>query len=300
MDVIIDNVSKASGEDIFLDGISLKATRGNVVGILGPVQAGKSLLIQSLVGIAKPDSGAITFDEKPLNGKIRNRIGYLPEKRGIYQKQRLIDVLIYFGRLKNLSLKKAKIEAIRLIDRHGIIDSMEKAVSQVSREVQEKLQIIISIIHDPDVLILDEPFRGLHPLNQDMLRKMIYRFREEEKTIIIATSQFNEAEKICDEILFLKEGKTILKGNLDKLRKKFQAHLISVESDDNLAPLKSIKGVKRIFIDKQSAKLFVDSHIPKNEVIQKIISSVNVSRIEINRPNLDDIFYVVIHSKDSD
>lgn len=299
MDIVIDNVTKTSREDILLDSVSFKACRGSVFGVLGPAQAGKSLLIQTLMGIAKPDSGAITFDEKPLNRKIRNRIGYLPEKRGIYQRQKLIDVLIYFGRLRNLSRKKAKIEAIRLLDRYGIIDSMEKAVAHVSMEVQEKLQILINIIHNPDVLILDEPFRGLHPLNQDMLRKMIYRLREEEKTIIISTGQFNEAEKLCDEVLFLDKGRMILKGNLDKLRQKFHAHMVSIESDDNLASLKSIKGVKRIFIDKQSAKLFVDSDLPRNEIIQKIISTINVSRIEINRPNLADIFYVVINGKDA-
>lgn len=299
MDIVVDKLSVRNEEENVLEEITFKARPGKVFGILGPPGAGKTILIQTILGFIRPEQGTVEFGGQAFSGKIRDRIGYLPEKRGIYQSQRLIDVLIYFGRLKNLSPKKARIEAIRLLDRFGMIEVMEKTLAPLSKELQEKLQILITIIHNPDTLVLEEPFRNLHPLNKDLLRKLVYRFREEEKTIIISTSQFSEAEKLCDDILFLNQGRMLLKGNLDKLRQNFQAHIISVEADDNLAALKEIKGVKRFFTDKQSAKLFVDYSLSPKETLQKIISTVNVNRIEISRPNLDDIFFVVLNKAEA-
>jgi ABC-2 type transport system ATP-binding protein len=298
MDIIVDKLTKKRKDQILLDNISFKASGGKVFGILGPKGAQKTVLIRTLMGITKPDSGTITFDGKPVNSKIRDKIGYLPERRGIFQRQKVIDVLIYFGRLKNLSSRKTQIEAIRLLDRYKMIDSMEKSIDHLSEELQEKLQILVTIIHNPEILILDEPFQRFYPLNQDVIRKLIYKFREEEKTVVISTYQFNEAEKLCDDILFINKGRIVLKGNLDKLREKFQSHLILVEADDNLGSLRRITGVKKIFIEKQSAKLFVDYKIPPKEILQNIISTINVSRIEITRPNLDDIFFDVINSEE--
>lgn len=298
MDIIVDKLTKRFEDQIQLDNISFKASRGKVFGILGPNGAKKTLLVRTIMEITKPDNGSITFDGKPINGKIRDKIGYLPEKRGIFQKQKVIDVLVYFGRLKNLSTKKAQIEAIRLLDRYKMINSMEKSVGHLNKELQERLQILVTIVHNPEILILDEPFEDFHPLNQDLIRKLIYRYREEEKTIIISTHQFNEAEKLCDDILFINNGRIVLKGNLDKLREKFQSHLILVEADNNLNSLKGIKGLRKFFIEKQSAKLFVDYRLQPSEILQQIISTVNVSRIEVSRPNLDDIFFDVINVKD--
>ena len=298
MDVIVDKLIKGLDDKFILDNISFKAARGKVFGLLGPVGSGKTTLLRIMIGIVRQDGGTITFDGKPLNWKIRDRIGYLPEKRGIFQKQPLIDVLTYFGRLKNLSPKKAQIEAIRLLDRFNMIDSMEKPIRMLSREMQERVQILVSILHEPEILILDEPFKDIHPLNQDVVRKLIYQFKEEEKTIIISTHQFKEAEKLCDDILFVNKGRIVLKGNLDTLRQKFQSHLILVEAEDNLGSLKSLTGVKKFFTEKQSARLFVDYKLSPQEVLSQIISKVNVSRIEIARPNLDDIFFDVINNGD--
>lgn len=299
MNISIDRLSVADGENKFLEEITFKARRGKVFGVLGPPAAGKTTLIHAILGFIHCEEGGVEFDGQPFSGKLRDRIGYLPERRGVYLNQRLIDVLVYFGRLKNLSPKKAKIEAIRLLDRFGMIDVMEKTVARLSKDLQEKLQILITIIHEPEALILDEPFQELHPLNRDLMRKLIYRFRDEEKTVVLSTNQFNEAEKLCDDVLLLNEGKQLLKGNLDKLRENFQAHIITVETDDNLTALKQIRGVKKFFPEKQSAKLFVDYSLPPQEILQKIISTVNVNKIEVSRPNLSDIFFVVLNKAEA-
>jgi ABC-2 type transport system ATP-binding protein len=294
MDIIVDKLSKIFENQILLDNISFKASRGKVFGILGPNGSKKTLLVRTIMDITKLETGSITFDGESIDSKIRSKIGYLPERRGIFQDQKVIDVLTYFGRLKNLSKKKVQIEAIRLLDRYKMIDSMEKTIGYLSKELQERIQILITIVHNPEILILDEPFEDFHSLNIDVIRKLIYHFREEEKTVIISTHQFNEAEKLCDDILFINKGRIILKGNLDKLREKFQSHLILIEADNNLNSLKKIKGVRKFFTEKQSAKLFVDYSLQPREILQEIISTVNVSRVEVSRPNLDDIFFDVI------
>ena len=296
MDIVVENVSLKSNNQISIKNVSFTAHTGKVLGILGPENAGKSTLLRMILNMIKSDSGKINLGGNPITLESRNKIGYLPEKRGIYQNKRVIDVLIYFGQLKNMPYKKANVEAIRLLDRFEMIEYMEDPVSRLSDNLQQKLLLLISILHDPKVLILDEPFLGLESLNQDMLQKLIFRFREEGKTVIVATRQLNKAEKVCDDILFLENGSTVLKGNLESIRGKFKVYIISVESDGNLRLLKNIQGVKKQYLEKQRAKLFVDEKIPAGEILQKIISKVNISFIEVNRPTLEDIYFEVIKS----
>ncbi|MFQ5583009.1 MAG: ABC transporter ATP-binding protein, partial [Calditrichia bacterium] len=283
MEIVVDKVNRKSNGEMILENISFKASPGNVVGILGPGESGKTSLLRILINILKPDSGSIKFDGKRINASVLNSIGYLPEERGLYQKKHVIEVMVYFGRLKNMPLKKAQVEAIRLLDRHEMIEYMDKPVGQLSRGLQQKLLFIIAILHDPQLLILDEPFRGIEPLSQDMLQKLIFRYRDESKTVIVATRQFNQAEKVCDEILFLNKGKTLLKGNLEKIQEKYPFHLIRVEADGDLRLLKEIPGVEKFYTEKQTAKLFVDEKIPPAEILDKIIGRVNVSSLEVNR-----------------
>jgi ABC-2 type transport system ATP-binding protein len=294
MNIAVENVSLTSDNQILINNVSFIAHTGKVLGILGPQNAGKSTLLRMILNMTKPDSGKIEFNGKQISTETKDSIGYLPEKRGIYQNKRVIDVLIYFGQLKNMPYKKANVEAIRLLDRLEMIEYMEESISNLNVSLQQKLLFIMSILHDPKVLILDEPFMELEPLNQDVLQKMIFRFREEGKTVILATRQLNKAEKVCDEVLFLENGNRVLKGNLESIREKFKLYIIGVESDGNLRLLKNIQGIKKCYFEKQHAKLFVDEKIQAGEVLQEIIGKVNISRVEVNRPTLEDIYSEVI------
>jgi ABC-2 type transport system ATP-binding protein len=297
MEVVVENISKSLDEEFIFQDISFHTSPGKVTGILGLQETGKTTLLRIILNIVRPDSGKVLFNDKQMNPHVRKVIGYLPQQRGIFQKQKLLQVLSYYGQLKNMSWKKAHVESIRLLDRFDMIEYLDSPVELLSPNLQQRLYLLVSILNNPQLLILDEPFLGMDPLNQNLLQKTINQFRGDGKNIIIATKQFNEAEKLCDDILFLYKGKIELNGSIEKVRDNFRAHLVIVETDNNLRILRNIKGVKKFLIEKQTAKLFVDDKIPQKEILQEIINTVNASKIEVKRPSLNDIFNDVIQNE---
>ncbi len=285
----VDLAKSFDGRQV-LDKFSCNIEPGSALGILGPSGSGKTTAIRLLLGVYKADGGEALFDEKQLDRKTRNVIGYLPQERGLYPQYPLIKVLVHFARLKGLARKKAHVEAVRLLDRFGMIEEMEVPVRDLSRDHLEKVQIMATIIHNPEILILDEPFTGFTDMNRSLVHKMVNRFKEDGKVIIIASEEMALAEPLCDEVVLLEHGKTILKGPVHQLKQKFQDNIILVEGPDNLNLLKKIQGVKKFIKEKQLVRLYVDNQIPAQRVLDIIIKSVNISRIEVAPCSLNDIF----------
>lgn len=297
MHVRVEDICKAYNGRVVIEDVSFDARAGFILGVLGPENAGKTTALRMLLNIVKPDTGLISYDDMPLSARIRDAIGYLPEERGLYQNDPLNKMLIHFARLKNLSRKKASVEAVRLMDRFNIIDKMDVPVLDLSPDVQQKVQMMCAIIHNPDLIILDEPFKGLSPNNVELMGKLLQRFKDEGKTVVLATSQLDEAEKICDQVLLLNNGRIVLQDNISKIHKKFQENLIKVQADDDLSSLKSIYGVKKFVQENQTARLYIDTKIPPQKILDVIIKSVNVSRVEVNRPTLNDIFLQLVNGQ---
>ncbi|RMF61775.1 MAG: ATP-binding cassette domain-containing protein [Calditrichaeota bacterium] len=289
MHIKIEHISKSFDGKLHIADVSFEARPGFISCLLGQKGAGKSTVLQMLLGILKPDEGYIAFDDKPLNSKILDKIGYLPEERGLYQEFTLNEILVYFARLKHIPRKKAQVEAVRLMDRFNLIDQMETPVCELSEEIQFRVLLLLSIIHNPDVIIFDEPFR-VRDDNLVLIRKLITRLREEGKTIILSTEQISEAELLADEITILHRGELILKGQKSALLERFKENIIIVEAEDNLQPLKNIPGVKRIVQEKQVARLYVDKQMLPQKVLEAIIRTVNVSRVEVHKPGLNEIY----------
>ncbi len=294
MDIVLKNVTKKFNDLPVVQNLSFKIQEGEVLGLLGPNGAGKTTTLRMLLDILRPDEGSITFGGEKINKHIRNRIGYLPEERGIYQKYKVLDVLIYFGRLKNLSKRKSHVEAVRLLDHFQMIDYLEEPVSHLSKGIQQKLQFLVSIIHNPQIIILDEPFWGLDPLNQEMLRNQIKSFKERGKVVLLSTHQLNEAETLCDYFVLIDHGKTVLQGTLDRIRKGFREQIIIIEAKNNLNKLRDIANIKKITIENSRATLHIDESAPVNKILQQIINTVKVTKISLNRPDLNDIFLQII------
>ncbi|MEJ2049050.1 MAG: ATP-binding cassette domain-containing protein, partial [Calditrichota bacterium] len=170
MEVSVEKITKEFQDREVIRELSMKLKPGKIVGLLGPNGAGKTTTLRMVLNIIQPDYGEILFDDHRINKKIRNKIGYLPEERGLYQKYSVIDVLRYFGRLKGLSARKSQVEAVRLLDRFQMIEYLEEPIGHLSKGTQQRLQFLVCFIHNPDFLILDEPFWGLDPINQEVLR----------------------------------------------------------------------------------------------------------------------------------
>ena len=293
MHIKAEGLGKALNGRQVLNNLSFDVKPGSALGILGPGGAGKTTAIRLLLGVHKPDEGQAYFEEKPLDRKVRNVIGYLPQERGLYPQYPLIKVLVHFAKLKGLPRKKAHVESVRLLDRFGMIDEMEVPIAELSQDHREKVQIMATIIHNPDILFLDEPFDGFTDLNRSLVHKMVNRFKEDGKTIILATTEMELAEPLCDEVVFLQHGNTVLKGPVGHLKQKFQDNIILVEGPDNLNLLKKIQGVKKFIKEKQLVRLYVDNQIPAQRVLDIIIKSVNISRIEVAPCSLYDIYLEV-------
>ncbi len=290
MHIKVENISKQISDRVIIEDLSFEARTGYILGILGAESSGKTPILRMVMDIIKPDKGKITFDDRPINMQIRNSIGYLPQERGIYIRYPLSRTLIYFARLKNLARKKAQVESVRLLDRFNLIEYMDTPVTHLPAEIQQKIELMITIIHNPDILILDEPFLGLDPVNQILVHKLIQRFRDEGKTIVLATADMQKAEDICDDIIFLKDGRVLLKGSHKKVHERFKENLILVEAKDNLQPLQKLPGVTRSVLEKQIARLFINNDVSQQQILDKIIRSVNITRVEVHRPTLEDIY----------
>jgi ABC-2 type transport system ATP-binding protein len=294
MRINIDKVSKVFKEKPVVDKLSFTVHPGRILGLLGPNGAGKTTTLRMILDILQPDEGKVTFDDKRMNKNIRNRIGYLPEERGLYQKYRVLDVLLYFGRLKNLSRRKSHVETVRLLDSFEMIDYMEEPIGHLSKGLQQILQFLVTLIHNPDILIMDEPMWGLDPINQEKIQQKIFSLRDDGKTILISTHQLTEAETMCDYFVLINHGKSVLQGSLEQIRKNFYQNMIVLETKRNPEVLKKISGIRKIVVQNSIVQLYLDGNTPARQIMQEIIQTIEISRIEIHRPSLHDIFFQTI------
>jgi ABC-2 type transport system ATP-binding protein len=298
MKIEIENVTKTFKNNPVVHDLSFSIKPGRIMGLLGPNGAGKTTTLRMILNILKPDRGSITFDNQTMNRRIRDQIGYLPEERGLYQKYAILDVLIYFGRLKNLSRRKSHVESVRLLDTFQMIDYIDEPIGHLSKGLQQKLQFLVSLIHNPDILIMDEPMWGLDPINQEMIKQKIIALRDEGKTILISTHQLAEAQTLCDHFVLINQGELLLKGSLEQIRKEFYQNMIVVETVRNPQALKNIPQVRKIDIRDKKAYIYLDGNSSVKEIMRDIINTIDVISMETHKPSLYDIFMQTVSSSE--
>jgi ABC-2 type transport system ATP-binding protein len=298
MDIEIKRIYKRFNSHPVVKDLSFSVKKGTIVGLLGPNGAGKTTTLRMILDILKADEGEISFDGQSMNRHIRNQIGYLPEERGLYQKYKVIDTLIYFGRLKNLTNRKSHVEAVRLLDQFKMIDYLEEPVGHLSKGTQQKLQFLVSLLHNPEVLILDEPFWGLDPLNQELVKQKIHSLRREGKTILVSTHLLADAEVMCDYFVLINRGRSVLQGSLEQIRKNFYQNMIVVETQKDPAELRKIGKIKDFEFDDSQIYLYLDGNTSVKAIMREIINKVDVTKIESHRPSLNDIFLQTIKGGD--
>lgn len=293
-----EGVSKSFAETKVIRDVSFSVEQGEIFGLLGPNGAGKTTLIRLLLDIIKPDSGDIRVLGGTLNSAVKDRIGYLPEERGLYRKTKLLDMLVYLAQLKNVPKKEAQANAEELLKSLELYEYRGKRVEELSKGMQQKIQFLSSIIHDPELVILDEPFSGLDPVSTKTVKAKILEYRSSGRTIILSTHMMEQAQKLCDRILMLNKGQQVLYGTVAGIRKEHGKNSLLVEfaGNGNLSIIREIPGIKRITEREGSVEIFPEEGISAQAVLQELIQKTEILRFEQMLPSLNDIFIETVES----
>jgi ABC-2 type transport system ATP-binding protein len=297
----LNDIGKSFEDIIALKNISFKVSPGQIFGLVGPNGAGKTTTLRIILDIIRPDNGQVLYNDLPRSKVKRSVFGYLPEERGLYQRSKVLDLLIYFGTLNRLSKHRASIEAIRLLDKFGIVDYTRRRIHELSKGVQQKIQFIAASLHDPEVVILDEPFTGLDPVNQMVLRDMINQFKDEGKIVILSSHNMPEVEKLSDTICLINQGRIILYGPMEKIKQKYTDDTFYIESDDDLSFMRDLEYIKIIEEHNRSFKFTTKADKSKNKnILGDILSRLNVKKFYRMEPTLNDIFIDLVQKDKSE
>ncbi len=289
-----ENLVKEFNQVVAVNDISFKIDEGKIFGLLGPNGAGKTTTIRMILNIIKPSSGKIIFDGQLINDEFFNIIGYLPEERGLYQKSRVMDVIMYFAELKNMDRSSALKQADYWLKKFEVSHYRTRKMQELSKGNQQKIQFICAIIHNPKLLILDEPFSGFDPINQQDVKDTIMSLVDSGKIIILSTHQMETAERLCSEIFLINKGKEVCSGSLGQLKKKFGGNNVKIEFDGDGSFMKDLSFVKNIDNYKNYAEVqLVDNFLPA-EFLKAVIDKIQVNQFSVVEPTLNKIFIDVV------
>ena len=284
------NVCKSYGEKMAVDHVHLDIPRGSIYGFLGPNGAGKTTTIRSIMNIILPDSGEIKLAGQDLNADLRERIGYLPEERGLYRKMKCLDQLAYLGQLKGLGRKEAMSRADDWLQRLGLGEWRDRKVDALSKGMQQKIQFAATFIFEPDLVILDEVFSGLDPLNIELLRDMILAEKKKGTTILFSTHMLPEAEKICDSICLIEGGRVIVDGTMEQVRADFPLKSVRVAWKGEVSPADGLPGVTHMKEQEGSWRLTLAEGSDPQALLPELLKLGELTLFSANRPSLSEIF----------
>jgi ABC-2 type transport system ATP-binding protein len=294
----IEDVSKAFGSVVAVDNLSIHLPAGCIYGFLGPNGAGKTTTIRMIMDIIRPDSGRIVLLGESEFRNVRDRVGYLPEERGLYRKMKVRDIITYIASIKGMT-KNAIARALPLwLDKMELSDWAGKKTSDLSRGMQQKLQFIIAVIHDPELIILDEPFSGLDPINLELIKNFMTGMRDNGKTVIFSTHMMEQAEKLCDYLLLIDRGKKVLDGTLDEIRSHYSADMVSVELDGDMAFIERLPHVRIAKCDGRRMTVTLDENADTQAFLHELAARHRIRSFEVKAPSLHEIFINTVGKHD--
>ncbi len=289
--VQVENVSKHFGEFKAVDDLSFDIEKGTVYGLLGPNGAGKTTTIRMIMDIIAPDSGQITFSENRQNRDFADQIGYLPEERGLYRKMKVKDVILFMAELRGMDRREALNEIGRWLQKMDLSEWENKRIEELSKGMAQKIQFIATVIHKPDLIILDEPFSGLDPINMTLLKDLMLELNTNGATIIFSTHIMEQAEKLCEKICLVNAGKIVLEGDLREIKKSFGRGSVEIEYSGNVDLIKNSRLVENCndFGQYVEIKLRAPEHY--STLLRELVeASVDITRFELMEPTLHEIF----------
>jgi len=290
--VEVNHVVKSFADKVAVDDLSFSVAQGEIFGLIGPNGAGKTTTIRMMMDIIKPDSGDVTILGEKVSESTKNKLGYLPEERGLYKKLGVLDSIIYLASLKGMDRRSAEEKANELLNQTGMLPHKGKKIEELSRGMGQIIQFIVSIIHDPELVVLDEPFAGLDPVNTELLKGMLLDLRNQGKALILSTHQMNEIEELCDRILMINHGHSVLYGNLAEIKSKYRSNSVLLEFEGELG---EVPGVTEQRTRKGYMELVLDGNTTPQQVLERLVSrGIVINRFEVATPPLNEIFLRVV------
>ena len=294
----VSHVTKRFGDFTAVDDLSFDVRRGRVFGFLGPNGAGKTTTIRMIVGITVPDEGEITLFGQHMSSAMQDRIGYLPEERGLYKKLKIVDQLRYFAALKNVPSSEVEKRIDFWLARMGLAEWKNKKTADLSKGMQQKIQFISTVLHDPDLLILDEPFSGLDPVNVEFMIDVLAEFRTHEKTIMFSTHQMETAERLCSDILLINKAKKVVGGSLRQVKESFGKNLIALRTSGGDGILSDRSLVAKTVEHADELEIELAENADPQVLLRRLVESgASITKFEKIEPSLNDIFIDQVGNK---
>lgn len=295
--IVVHNVTKRYGDFTAVNDLSFEVGCGEIFSMLGPNGAGKTTTIRMILDILKPDTGSIEVLGAPIADKTKERIGYLPEERGLYRNVPVIDVLTYLGQLKGMTRRDAQQRATELLNRFELGENIRSKVSELSKGMQQKVQIISTVLHHPDLIIIDEPFAGLDPVNTQVIKDLLYEMHRDGVTIVMSTHQMQQIEEMADRLVMIDHGRRVLYGSVDEVRQRFAKNAVVVEGEGDWAALAGVTSVEKNE-NGRGVLLNLAQGVTPDDVMGEMAanSAFHVRRFELAVPSLNEIFIEVAGS----
>lgn len=290
--ISVENINKSYGSYRAVSNLSFDLYQGEVFALLGPNGAGKSTTIRMILDIIRPDSGEIRITGKKMEDSLRDLIGYLPEERGLYKDSKIIDVMVYIGQLKGLSRDVAHKRSMELLERLELADKAKQKVKEFSKGMQQKVQFAVTILHQPKILVIDEPFSGLDPVNTRIIKDILLEQKQQGVGIIMSTHQMHQVEEMADRLMMINRGVRVLYGEVASVRREFAQHAVVVEGDGNWSALPGVQQVSKDANSRDGQVLYLGEGVSSDDILGEISRSPNhrIDRFEIALPSLSDIF----------
>jgi ABC-2 type transport system ATP-binding protein len=294
--VELSGVTKAYENKVAVNNLSLSIDAGQMFGLLGPNGAGKTSSIRMMMGITIPDTGQISLFGKPFDRKSLERVGYLPEERGLYKKMKVIEQLVFFGQLHGLAHDDARKRATGWAERMEIADSLQKKTEELSKGMQQKIQFISCLLHEPGLIVMDEPFSGLDPVNAVLVERTLLELKDKGNAILFSTHRMDQVEKLCDAICLINNGEAVLEGKMREIKSRYERNHVIVEFEGDSAFLKSdeIAEAKNF---SGHAEIRLKPHGDAQKLLHQAASMATIYRFELVEPSLEEIFIKTVGGK---
>ena len=293
----IEGITKKFGDFYAVNKLSFKIPKGTIYGLLGPNGAGKTTTIRMVMNIIIPDEGSIKVLEQKMDEAMKERIGYLPEDRGLYPKMKVGELLVFLAELKGLRGSQAQKEIDFWLERFDLSDWKAKKVEELSRGMQQKLQFIVTVIHQPELIILDEPFSGLDPVNTKLFKDIMLEMKEKGGTIVFSTHRMEQVEMICDDICLINKAEMVLEGNLNQIKKQYGKNTVVLDYDGDASFIQNFPEVEKIDDYGKFMEIKLREKSDPQVLLQNLVGKIAINKYEIQEPSLNAIFIEKVGGK---